>query len=88
MKKKIAALLILCLPLFVTALAYHHHEDHAAHAGCHLCLCLSLHSGLILPCPHHVAAPTLNFTPIPLEAAADVSNVYRGSHSDRAPPVS
>lgn len=88
MKKKIAAVLIFCLPLCVTALAYHHHEDHAAHDECGLCLCLSLHSGLILPSLYHVSAPALNLTSIPLEAAADVSDPYRGSHSDRAPPLS
>jgi hypothetical protein len=35
-----------------------------------------------------VSAPTLNLAPIPLETAADISNSYRGPHSDRAPPLS
>jgi hypothetical protein len=88
MNKKIAAVLIFCVPFYVTALAYHHHEDNAAHDGCGLCLCLSLHSGLILPSLYHVSAPTLNLAPIPVETATDVSNSYRGPHSDRAPPLS
>jgi hypothetical protein len=87
MHKKIAAVLIFCFPLWITALAYHHHEDNAAHDKCGLCLCFSLHSSLILPSLSYVSAPALNLAPISIETVQDISDFYRGPHSDRAPPL-
>jgi len=87
MIKKISVILIVCLFLYITALAFHRHEDNAAHNECRLCLGLLVHSSVILPSVSQVSAPVISIEPIFQERAGSFLNSCPAPHGDRAPPL-
>lgn len=87
MTKRISVLLILCLSLYITTIAFHHHEDHAVHDECGLCLALSVHSSLIRPSILQVSTPVISIEFVPQERVFALLNFFTAPHGDRAPPL-